>query len=84
MTDADLIDALGGPTKLAALLRLSEKGGVQRVSNWKRRGIPPRMLLDHAQVFRDAPRGESTVDCEPKGAVGAPAVPEPVELRDAA
>lgn len=48
-----LIDRLGGPTKVAELLGiLSEPGAVQRVSNWKRRGIPPRVLLDHIDVFR--------------------------------
>lgn len=54
-TDTQIIDSLGGPTKVAELLGiLNEPGAVQRVSNWKRRGIPARVLLDHAEVFRNA------------------------------
>lgn len=30
---------------------MAEKGAVQRVSNWKRRGIPPRVRLDHREFF---------------------------------
>mgnify|MGYP000995132711 CR=1 FL=1 len=73
MSDAELIDALGGPTRLAALLRLHDQGAVQRVSNWKRRGIPARVRLEHADVLR-----------MPIGADGAPAVPAQEEVRDAA
>lgn len=51
MTDSELIQALGGPTRVAELLGLSDRGAIQRVSNWKRRGIPPRMRLDHPRVF---------------------------------
>lgn len=50
-----IIDRLGGPTKVAELLGIaSEPGAVQRVSNWKRRGIPARVLLDFPDIFRDA------------------------------
>lgn len=43
------IDALGGPTKVAAMLGIVDQpGAVQRVSNWKRRGIPTGVLLEHA------------------------------------
>jgi hypothetical protein len=48
--DAKLIDGLGGPTKVAELLQL-DKGGVQRVSNWKRRGIPPKVKLERPDLF---------------------------------
>ncbi|AZR94987.1 hypothetical protein BBB39_15375 [Bordetella trematum] len=53
--DAALIDGLGGPTATAKRLDiLDEPGAVQRVSNWKRRGIPARVRLDHAEVFAEA------------------------------
>jgi hypothetical protein len=71
MSDADLIDRAGGPSVLAARLGLADKGAVQRVSNWKRRGIPARVRLDHRAVF-DALES-------------APQVPaEQLEVRDAA
>jgi hypothetical protein len=46
-SDRDLIDDLGGSTKLAARLGYS----VQRVENWKKRGIPAQVRLDHPDVF---------------------------------
>lgn len=46
-SDKDLIDDLGGSTKVAALLGYS----VQRVENWKKRGIPAQVRLDHPNVF---------------------------------
>jgi hypothetical protein len=56
MDDAALIDTLGGPTKVAELLGYSkEQGGVQRVSNWRTRGIPPKVKLEHPEIFL-APR----------------------------
>lgn len=49
----DIIDRMGGPTKVACLLGLSgTPGAVQRVSNWKKRGIPPRVILDHPALFQ--------------------------------
>lgn len=48
--DAKLIDQLGGPTKLAELLKYGT-GGVQRITNWKRRGIPPAVKVQHPQLF---------------------------------
>lgn len=51
MTDAELIDDLGGPSRVAELLGLTERGAVQRISNWKRRGIPSRVLLEHSGVL---------------------------------
>jgi hypothetical protein len=50
--DSEVIAALGGVTKLAKLLRLDkQKGGVQRVSNWRTRGIPPKVRLENPDVF---------------------------------
>lgn len=50
--DKAKIDALGGPRQLAEKLGYDKKiGGVQRVSNWRTRGIPPRVLLEHREIF---------------------------------
>jgi hypothetical protein len=46
-SDKDLIEQLGGATKVAALLGCS----VQRVQNWKDRGIPAQVRLDRPDVF---------------------------------
>lgn len=43
--DADLIDQLGGSAALAALLDYQGDGRVQRVQNWKYRGIPDAVKL---------------------------------------
>lgn len=52
MTDSELIDALGGPARLAERLNLLPvQGRVQRVHNWRTRGIPARIRLDYADVF---------------------------------
>lgn len=52
MSDAELIKTLGGPTKLAARLKFDkEKGGVQRVQNWIKRGIPSKVKLEHPSLF---------------------------------
>ncbi|RIQ11585.1 hypothetical protein D0844_16355 [Bordetella avium] len=54
---AALIDALGGPTAVAERLKLlDEPGAVQRVSNWKRRGIPAQVRIDYPEVFAEAAR----------------------------
>ncbi|HRL22810.1 MAG TPA: hypothetical protein PLP85_13665 [Alcaligenes sp.] len=48
-----IITSMGGPTKVARLLGFGQTpGAVQRVSNWKKRGIPSRVLLEHAALFR--------------------------------
>ncbi|WP_338615522.1 hypothetical protein [Pigmentiphaga sp. CHJ604] len=53
--DQHLIDKLGGPTRVAELLDMAgEPGVVQRISNWKRRGIPAKVLLKHGEVLRQA------------------------------
>lgn len=47
-----LIDRLGGPAKLAQKLGLSDRPGqIQRISNWKKRGIPARVMLAFPDVF---------------------------------
>lgn len=49
--DADLIDSLGGPAALARRLGYTKPGSVQRVQNWKRRGIPELTRLKRPDVF---------------------------------
>jgi hypothetical protein len=51
MTDAELIDALGGPARVCELLNIPKHRGVQRVHNWKARGIPARVKLQWPGVF---------------------------------
>jgi len=51
-SSAQIIDSLGGPKKVAQLLGITVPGAIQRVSNWKRRGIPPAVLIRHPRVFR--------------------------------
>lgn len=48
--DWALIESLGGPAKVVKLLELGE-GGIQRVQNWKYRGIPAQMKLDRPELF---------------------------------
>jgi hypothetical protein len=51
MDDATLIDRLGGPSKLATTLGY-DKGGAQRVFNWKARGrIPSDVKLERQDLF---------------------------------
>jgi hypothetical protein len=52
MSDADLIQKLGGPAKVAGLLNLPKAGGVQRVHNWTKRGIPARVKLAWPHIFQ--------------------------------
>lgn len=47
MTDKELIEKLGGATTLAKRIKYS----VQRVQNWKIRGIPAKVKLEHADIF---------------------------------
>lgn len=52
--DATIIDSLGGPTIVAELMGISAmRGAVQRVSNWKRRGIPPSVRLEFPELFHN-------------------------------
>ena len=48
-----LIKAAGGDTAFARLLGIGgHKGCQQRVNNWKRRGIPPSVVLDHFEMIQ--------------------------------
>lgn len=52
-----LIEAAGGDSAFAELLGLDKKEGYQqRVNNWKRRGIPPQVILDHLEVIKKLQR----------------------------
>ena len=48
--DAKRIDALGGPANLARLLGY-DQFGIQRVHNWKSRGIPSKVKLERPDLF---------------------------------
>lgn len=48
--DRELIDSLGGPVKVAEMLCFG-RFGAQRVSNWKARGIPAAVKVQHPQIF---------------------------------
>ncbi len=49
--DAKLIEALGGPVKLAAILGYKGQGGIQVCRNWKTRGIPADVKLANLKLF---------------------------------
>lgn len=51
MNDAELIDKLGGPSRLAEILGFDREGGAQRVHNWKERGIPAKVKLMRPDLF---------------------------------
>ena len=51
MTDAELIDLYGGPTKLARLLGWTQAGAAQRIHNWRKRGIPAGVKLAHQSLL---------------------------------
>lgn len=52
--DSRLIDSLGGPAQLARLLGMTKPGSVQRIVNWRRRGIPLAVKVQHAKIFMPA------------------------------
>lgn len=60
--DAGLIDALGGPAAVARLLSFDKAGSVQRIQNWKYRGIPEVIRLRHQDVFGAA--GDASAPAE--------------------
>lgn len=66
MTDAELIQTLGGATALAKKLGLKTPNGARRVHNWKTRGIPAEVRLNNPRVFK-----------LPKPNKGAQQAPEP-------
>lgn len=47
MTDSELIENHGGPTKVAEILNMKPS----RVCNWMDRGIPPKVKLEHPELF---------------------------------
>lgn len=50
--DSKIIDRLGGPAKLAELLGYDKThGGVQRIQNWKKRGIPAEVKIKYPELF---------------------------------
>jgi len=57
--DAVLIEGLGGPTAVARALGYDLPKGVQRVQNWKYRGIPPYTRLSRQDVFGPAPANDA-------------------------
>jgi hypothetical protein len=67
MTDSDLIDELGGPSALAERLRMGKKGR-QRVCNWRKRGIPARVKLDHPDLFLRSAESTGNHDGKPRDA----------------
>lgn len=72
VSDAELIDELGGPAAVAAKLGYP-KWGTQRVSNWKVRGIPARVKVERPDLFMPA-FNEARASRE---AQAAPEAPEP-------
>ena len=66
MPDATrLITALGGPTKVCELLGYDKRGGgVQRINNWRFRGIPYKVQLSHASLWLSAERAADLQDSE--------------------
>lgn len=48
-----LIEAAGGPIAFAKLLGIEDAPWRnQRISNWRRRGIPPAVVLEHHELFQ--------------------------------
>lgn len=72
MTDSELIDKLGGPAALARALGLTpERSRVQRVHNWRKRGIPAQIWLDHADTLAEMQRQAGLQKQQPVGAHAA-------------
>ena len=49
--DWALITDLGGPAKVARLLGYESRGGIQRVQNWRYRGIPAEVKIAFPELF---------------------------------
>ena len=56
--DAQLIELLGGPAKIARMLGYSADIGVQRVNNWRSRGIPAKVKISRPDLFLRAEQKE--------------------------
>ncbi len=59
--DWHLIQVLGGPAEVARRLGWKPSGGVQRIQNWKFRGIPEVIRLRRTDVFGRAPAPQKEV-----------------------
>lgn len=68
MDDRELIERHGGSAKLARKLNMTKQGSVQRVNNWKTRGIPPKVKLDHPELFLTPPEEVEAADEQPAAA----------------
>jgi len=63
--DKQVIEDLGGATKVCELLGYEKHGGVQRVQNWMTRGIPPKVRLERPDLFpMRRPAGTDTTASE--------------------
>lgn len=52
-----LIDAVGGDVAFAKLLGIDHEEGVaQRINNWKRRGMPAAVVLEHYHIIQHLKR----------------------------
>jgi len=49
--DWALVVALGGATRVAEKLGYEKAGGVQRIQNWKHRGIPASVKVQFPDLF---------------------------------
>lgn len=65
--DWQLVERLGGASEVARLLGYPEKGGAQRVHNWKYRGIPAEVKLQRPDLFLPelVERAKATDDTQP-------------------
>ena len=50
-TDAELIKALGGPSRVAEIIFEGKPGSAQRVQNWISRGIPSHIKVKRPDLF---------------------------------
>lgn len=69
--DSKLIESLGGPARVAELLGYDRAGGVQRVHNWRSRGIPPRVKVERPDLFMRPQLAENETHAQPAPAVAA-------------
>ena len=67
--DAAVIDRLGGSAEVARKLGYDPSaGGVQRVQNWKMRGIPELVRLKNPSIFAEPDAAPSDVEPQQKAA----------------
>lgn len=69
--DWALVVALGGPKKVADMLSWTAPGSVQRVQNWKFRGIPSDVKVDRPDLFLPNVRVLSASDGQGVGLAGS-------------